>query len=58
MIKFIDMLKTSMKQNINCKLESNDLKYWNDSKSFIEYLNVMDDITVKILKNNIQNPNK
>ena len=58
MIKFIDMLKTTMKQNINCKLESNDLKYWNGSKSFIEYLNVMDDITVKILKNNIQNPNK
>ena len=33
-----------MKQNINCELESTSLKYLNDSKSFIEYSNDMDDI--------------
>ena len=44
-----------MKQNINCELESTSLKYLNDSKSFIEYSNDMDDIYKNVEE---YNPNK
>ena len=39
------------------KKESTDLKYLNDSKTFIEYSNDMNDI-IKILKNVIQIKNE
>ena len=44
------MLKIYLRQNINCKLtkgnvQGNDkIKYFSDSKTFIEYLIDMDDI--------------
>ena len=47
--KFIYMLKIYLRQNINCKLtngnvQGNDkIKYFSDSKTFIEYLIDMDD---------------
>ena len=58
MIKLIYMLKIHTKQNINFlikKLESTGLKYLNDSKTFIEYSNDIDD-TYKNIEE--YNPNK
>ena len=57
MIKFIHMPRIHTKQNINWKLtrESAGLKYLNDSKTFIEYSNEMDDIYKNIEE---YNPNK
>ena len=52
------MLKIHTKQNINFlikKLESTGLKYLNDSKTFIEYSNDIDD-TYKNIEE--YNPNK
>ena len=57
MIKFIDMLKIHLKQNINFQLRNKEitrLKHFHDSKAVIEYSNdIKDDIFIEEY-----NPNK
>ena len=58
LIKFIYIQKIHMKLNISCfinKIEYTGLKHFNDSKTFIEYSNDLDDVYKNIEE---YNPNK